>query len=58
MACDVTITRLDKDEVIKVSVDGSTTLDDLMVRVASHCNISPIVTTLFSFRQVIFNFLP
>ena len=52
MACDVTITRVDKDEVIKLNVDENTTLDDLMVMVARQCNISPIVVPLFSFRQV------
>lgn len=52
MACDVIIERLDTEEPLVVSAKQDDTLDDLMVTVADKCNISPVTTTLFAFKQV------
>ena len=55
MACDVTIERFDKEKepLTLTNVREDVTMDDLMVTVAQQCHISPVVRTLFSFKQVI-----
>ena len=54
MACDVTIERFDKEKepLILTNVREDVTMDELLVSVAHQCNISPVVRTLFSFKQV------
>lgn len=54
MACDVTIERFDKEKepLTLTSVREDVTMDDLLVRVAHLCHISPVARTLFSFKQV------
>ena len=54
MASDVTIVRFDKEKepLTLLNVRDDVTMDELLVRVAHQCNISPVVRTLFSFKQV------
>ena len=54
MAGDVTIERFDKekDPLVLSNVREDVTMDELLVTVAQECHISPVVRTLFSFKQV------
>ena len=54
MACDVTLELfgLDSNELVTESVPGDLSLDDLLVRAARRCGISPITRNLFAFKQV------
>ena len=58
MAYDVTLEffALDKNELVTYSVPGDLKLDELLVRAAKRCGISPITRNLFAFKQV--NFSP
>ena len=58
MAYDVTLEffGLDKNELVTYSVAGDLRLDELLVRAAKRCGISPITRNLFAFKQV--NFSP
>ena len=54
MASDVTIVRFDKENepLTLLNVRDDVTMDELLVKVAHQCNISPVARTLFSFKQV------
>ena len=58
MAYDVTLEffGLDKNELVTYSVSGDLKLDELLVKAAKRCGISPITRNLFAFKQV--NFSP
>ena len=57
MAYDVTLEffDLDKNELVTYSVSGDLKLDELLVRAAKRCGISPITRNLFAFKQVSFS---
>ena len=57
MAYDVTLEffGLDKNELVTYSVSGDLKLDELLVRAAKRCGISPITRNLFAFKQVSFS---
>ena len=58
MACDVTLELfgLESNQLVTESVPEDLTLDELLVRAAKRCGISPITRNLFAFKQV--NFSP
>ena len=54
MACDVRLELLGPDlvQLVRETVPGETSLEDLLVRAAKRCGISPLARNLLAFKQV------
>ena len=59
MACDVRLELLGPElvQLVRETVPGETSLEDLLVRAAKRCGISPRARSLLAFKQVDLFFL-